>query len=291
MNKKNKIPVHSMDDWFSGIYIKPMGSSKSIKRTYDSSLPHRHDFYYCILMDKGSMELEVDFKNIKITNQSLFLSYPGQIHKIISAKPERGWFVAFDPALIDKSLRDILDQRLSEIILVPLSPDQSEIFLTSIGLLHGMHNNPSVLFRETILQSMLTSFIYQVCSTYISIEKFNLIRHSSRNIEITKTFKQLLRQNFKKLKKPSDYASKMNITVSYLNDTVRAVTGYPVTYFVQQELMREAERLLHYSELSVKEVAEEIGFDDARYFNRLFKKVVGTSPGTFKARNKMLINN
>jgi AraC family transcriptional activator of pobA len=76
MNKKEKIPVHRMDDWFSGVYIKPFGAEKSTGQAYEISRPHRHDFYYCVLVDKGKMELEVDFEKIQLTDQSLFLSYP-----------------------------------------------------------------------------------------------------------------------------------------------------------------------------------------------------------------------
>src|SRR3954464_15129112 len=120
MNKKEKIPVHRMQDKFSGIYITSFGVEKSSSPAYEVSEPHRHDYYYCVLLDKGTMELEVDFEKIEITDQSLFLSYPGQIHRITSTRIERGWFLAFDPSMIVEQLRDILDQCLSEVILLPL---------------------------------------------------------------------------------------------------------------------------------------------------------------------------
>ncbi len=88
------------------------------------------------------------------------------------------------------------------------------------------------------------------------------------------------------MKKPSEFAAIMNVTVSHLNDTVKSVTGFPVTYYIQQELMWEAQRLLFHSDLSVKEIAETLGFDDAQYFNRIFSKVIGMSPGTFRKKGE-----
>lgn len=120
-----KIPVHRMDDWFSGVYLKPFGVEHSTGQEYKISEPHRHDFYYCVLVDKGNMEMEVDFKKVRLIDQTLFLSYPGQIHQINSARMEHGWFLAFDPSMLDEQLKNILDQCLSEIILTPLSPEQS----------------------------------------------------------------------------------------------------------------------------------------------------------------------
>ena len=43
-----------------------------------------------------------------------------------------------------------------------------------------------------------------------------------------------------------------------------------------------AERLLRSSDLSVLEVAEQSGFDNLSYFNRIFKKKYGNSPGKYR---------
>jgi hypothetical protein len=56
---------------------------------------------------------------------------------------------------------------------------------------------------------MVTAFIYQLVSAYLSMEKLNLIRHCPRSIEITKNFKQIFRRNFKTMKKPSEFADRM----------------------------------------------------------------------------------
>jgi AraC family transcriptional activator of pobA len=282
MGNNMKIPIHRMDDWFSGVYIKPFGIALSAVQEYKISEPHRHDFYYCVLVDKGKMEMEVDFKKVVLTDQTLFLSYPGQIHQIDSAQLESGWFLAFDPSMLDEQLKNTLDQCLSEIILTPLSREQSTGLCIFIDNLFGIYNDPQHMFRQAITRSMVTALIYRLASIYLSIERFNLITHSARSIEITRAFKQALRHNSKTIKKPSEFAEKLNMTTSYLNDTVRSVTGFPVTYYIQQELMRQAQRLLSYSGLSVKEIGNTLGFEDEKYFNRLFSKVIGISPGAFR---------
>lgn len=290
MRKIDKIPVYRMDDWFAGVYIKPFATKKSYEAGYEIATPHRHDFYYCVLLDKGTMELEVDFEKVNLTGQTLFLSYPGQIHQVNATRMERGWYLAFDPATLDDNLKNVLNQCLSEVILMSLSSEQSETFYLFINHLYMVYNDQSQMFRQTVVKAMVTAFVYQLASLYLSKEKNALVRYSARSIEITKTFRQLLRHNFKVMKKPSEYAMKMNITVSYLNDTVRSVTGFSVTYYIQQELMREAQRLLYYSALSVKEIADTLGFEDDKYFNRLFRKVIGVSPGAFRKKNETAVH-
>lgn len=287
MSKQTGIPVYRMDDWFSGIYIKPIGVERSAGKAYESSEPHRHDFYYCVLLDKGQMELEVDFKKVRLSEQMLFLSYPGQIHRIVSTRRlERGWFLALDPAMLDEQLKTVLDQFLSELVLVPLSLERSAGFLSLIDHLYTIYNDREQLFGQRIIQSMVAALVYQFASAYLSLEQFSLTKHSFRNIEITKRFRQLLRDQYKLHKPASAFAEQLNMTVGYLNDTVKSVTGFPLTYHIQQELISEAQKLLRYSDRSIKEIACTLGFEDAKYFNRLFSKVTGISPGAFRKRDE-----
>jgi AraC-like DNA-binding protein len=46
--------------------------------------------------------------------------------------------------------------------------------------------------------------------------------------------------------------------------------------------MLEARRLLRYSNISIKEIAYEIGYEDIQSFSRFFKRMEGVSPSEFK---------
>ena len=52
--------------------------------------------------------------------------------------------------------------------------------------------------------------------------------------------------------------------------------------------MLEARRLLNYSEMSVSEIAYELGYTDLQTFSRFFKKQQGVSPNDF--RNKEVLS-
>lgn len=286
MSKQESVPIHRMDDRFAGIHLAPFGGSKPSPAAYESSQPHRHDFYYCVLLEKGHLEMEVDFQPVHVPEPSLYLSYPGQIHHLRAARLEQGWTFAFAPSFIEQPLRDVLDQCLSEVMLVPLLPEQAARFSLLLQQLQAAQNEPAQLFRQPVLRHLATAFGYQLAAAYLAVEQSSLSRHSLRSIEITKSFKQLLRQQAKLLSRPADFAAKLHLTVSHLNDTVRLVTGFPVTYHIQQRVMQEAQRLLAHFDLTVNEVAYALGFDDAKYFIRLFRKVVGTSPGTFRKKGK-----
>jgi AraC-like DNA-binding protein len=271
-----------MTEKFVDCYLAPLGAEKTGRPAYEVSQAHRHDYYYCVLLEQGHLALEVDFQPVQVTSQSLFLSYPGQLHRIVSAQLERGWYVAFAPTLLDEPLRDLLEQCLSEVILLPLPSVQAARLC---GLLHHaypVYQDTNQLFRQPILQALMRAFVYQVATAYVSGEKRTLDTHSPHQVELTKAFKQVLRQPATALRRPAEVAATLCVSASYLNDTIRAVTGFSVTYHLQQTVMREAQRLLAAPELSVNDVAYQLQFEDAKYFNRLFRQVVGTSPGAFR---------
>ncbi|WP_270406710.1 AraC family transcriptional regulator [Paenibacillus timonensis] len=59
---------------------------------------------------------------------------------------------------------------------------------------------------------------------------------------------------------------------------------FPIDYVIRHRMARASE-LLATSRCSVGDIAESVGYGDAHYFSRLFKKHVGCSPSEFRARN------
>ena len=51
---------------------------------------------------------------------------------------------------------------------------------------------------------------------------------------------------------------------------------------IESRVLLEAKRYLTFSSLSVKEIAALLGYADAGYFNRMFRREIGTAPGKFR---------
>jgi AraC family transcriptional regulator, transcriptional activator of pobA len=99
---------------------------------------------------------------------------------------------------------------------------------------------------------------------------------------IEQSFNQLLEQHYRNWKQPAQYAGELHISVAYLYDTIRGVTGTSVSTLIQERAVLEAKRLLYFTDLNVKEIGYEIGYDDPVYFGKLFKKITGLTPLQFR---------
>jgi AraC-like DNA-binding protein len=61
-------------------------------------------------------------------------------------------------------------------------------------------------------------------------------------------------------------------------------TGKTAKEHIQARIALEAKRLLHFSDLSVKEIGFQLGFPEPANFSAFFKKCTGSSPSNFKSK-------
>jgi AraC family transcriptional activator of pobA len=79
-----------------------------------------------------------------------------------------------------------------------------------------------------------------------------------------------------------DLAAALNISAHYLSDMLRTLTGQNTQQHIHAKLIDKAKELLSASELSVAEVAYQLGFEHPQSFNRLFKSKAKLSPLDFR---------
>ncbi len=77
-------------------------------------------------------------------------------------------------------------------------------------------------------------------------------------------------------------SEKLNMSPSYLSDMLRSLTGHNTRHHIHQHLINKAKEKLSATNLSVSEVAYELGFEHPQSFNKLFKAKTNVSPLAFR---------
>lgn len=289
MGKEN-IQLYMLSGKGYDVMVSPMSMSYIPSESDpDTSQAHRHDYYSLFLLEKGSVTMFVDNQYVAMSGPSALLVCPGQVHHPLEMSDIKGWVMIFDGKMLDAAAVGSLEQSAEEIYFFNLV--QAD-FAFLDNCLSGIHITAESLrdapFSRKLLQAMVNTVYFKLANIHWSAKTGVTDGLASRPVQITQDYKLLVRKHFREFKKPSAYAEKLNISVTYLNDTVKKVTGFPATGIIQQEIISEAQRELLYTRKSIKEIAYDLGFGDWKYFIRLFSKVAGKSPTAFRKEGQRI---
>jgi AraC family transcriptional activator of pobA len=106
---------------------------------------------------------------------------------------------------------------------------------------------------------------------------------ASRNeIRLADRFRELIDQHYRQNLPLQAYASIMAVSLVQLRAACAAATGQSPTKMIHARIITEAKRNLIFGEMSVEQIAFGLGFSDAAYFTRFFRREVGEAPSQFR---------
>lgn len=109
---------------------------------------------------------------------------------------------------------------------------------------------------------------------------------------LTTQFLHLLEQQFPvssptqplPLRTAQAFAEQLGIHINHLNRAVRDITGKTTSTHLAERIAHEAQSLLRHTDWAIADIANSLGFAEAGYFNRFFRKQIGVSPSEFRQR-------
>jgi AraC-like DNA-binding protein len=116
---------------------------------------------------------------------------------------------------------------------------------------------------------------------------------SASELTISKIDEDFLNQVIGLLEKNLDNADfdidsfcrNLGVSSSYLYRKIKNITGLSPNEFIRTYRLKKAAVLIRESSMNVSEIAYQVGFNDALYFSKCFKKQFGTSPSLYFQNN------
>jgi len=249
--------------------------------------PHRHDYYTIIFIERGQGAHFVDFTRYDIEDRTIFFIQPGQMHQLVLSAEPVGWVITFtEEFLIANSIPEKL---INDIYLFndygqspPLAINEEDMPVYKSLIDQMAHFSESLeTYTMEAVGSLVKIFLIQG-NNHCSLRKSNNPQLIETSNHILRAFKQSLNKKYATAHMVSDYASEMAVTSDYLNKTVKNLTGKTAKDHIQSKLITEAKRSLLFSNISNKELAYELGFEESAHFNNFFKKITGQTPSEFR---------
>ena len=245
--------------------------------------PHRHDFRLLVIFTQGTGKHVVDFNTFNIKAGSVFALQPGQMHHWDLSKDIDGYILFHSKEFYNVHFQH---KQINDYPFYFSTYNTPELLLNTndtnkISSLFEMvlaEYSSQELFKEHAVLSLLDLIYIELSRHYITPTNLQV----KRSYTILRSFEIVLEQFYKYEKKPSFYASKLNITLKHLNRICKETLQKTATIVITDRVILEAKRLLLTPELSVNEIANLLGFEDYSYFSRLFKQKTGQTPSGFR---------
>lgn len=78
-------------------------------------------------------------------------------------------------------------------------------------------------------------------------------------------------------------ANELHVSAAYLSDMLRSLTGQNTQQHIHYKLIEKAKEILTSTNLTVSEIAYQLGFEYPQSFNKLFKSKTDLSPLAYRA--------
>jgi AraC-like DNA-binding protein len=236
--------------------------------------------------EKGEASHFIDFVEYPISDNSFFIISYNQIH-YITARPDTinvGFAIAFD-----KTYFDFLDNELQSLF--------SSFGSSPAYIINGQQNLFSMLFREVEIElkysksGALVLHYVKILLTHISRLKVNNPQEVLSIVNpIWKSFLSLIEINFTNKKTVSEYAKLLNISTTQLNRISQKRNNTTALAVIHNRLNLEAKRKLFYTNIQIKEICFDLGFEDAGHFNNFFKRLNQQTPNEFRKSMSQIFN-
>jgi AraC family transcriptional regulator, transcriptional activator of pobA len=240
---------------------------------------HKHDFFMLLLFEKGSGTHTIDFKQYEVGDHQLHLLFPGQVHswalgentiayQLMVSRP------VFDMFSSSLELTFVLYQRQPVLDLPPetFSKLQYEFQAIQAELSITPVHWDIVNLRNRLIAQLVSR---EAESRHDYLKVFRAVPALMR-------YHQLVDEYFKVQKTVAFYADQLHISANYLNILCKRHLQVPALFLIHNRIVLEAKRLLHASEMPVKEIAFDLGFSDLAHFSNFFKSKTGVSPRSFR---------
>lgn len=243
--------------------------------------PHKKTINDFVFITNGSMVRNLGIDSYRLNKYDFLFTPRNKITttEFVSADLE-GFFCHFSDDFIAANpfLETLQTQPLSEnFIQIPENEaDNLKYLLTRVLQLYKSNKRSN--------DCRLISYYLSTILAEVFLSYKNTATTPRKNSDVLSNFKNLVYKQFKQHTSIKEHASQLNITPNHLNKVIKNETGKTTTEIVFEIIILEAKVLLFKTKLTVNEISLELGFEDASYFNRFFKKETASSPSKFRLK-------
>ena len=132
-----------------------------------------------------------------------------------------------------------------------------------------------------LIKSMGQTICYEILNMYFTNQPLQPLQQGKKDV-VFQNFMLSLFRFHRKERDVSFYARMQHITPRYFSAIIKEKTGDSALQWIVRMVITEAKQLLEESDLSIKEIADQLNFPTQSFFGKYFKQYVGVSPKEYR---------
>ena len=256
--------------------------------------PSRIDGFVAAYCRKGHFKCTINLTEYVIHDGMLAVNIPNNIIQlepiennnevvemtILAVSPQYMTTLSSD---LNKIFTDALTSLKTPII--EMVPEEVDLAMQYFHLIDNVINTDSV-YRNDSVSYLLTSIFYLIGGLITKRlrdeeEKGENVA-STRHKRMYEQFIELVEKHHHNERYMDFYADKLCITSKYLSKIIKSVSGFSAPEIIDKYVILEAQHLLRHTDLSVKEIADQLNFPNESFFYKYFKKHTGYTPNAYR---------
>lgn len=270
--EKLQFEIHDLSDYY--------------QRNKDhASIPHSHSFYQILWFYKKGGKHFIDFNAHPILNNTVFFLTKNQIHYFEKSSNYEGILIHFNESFLMQSDVDIfLKYNVFNNLKEPCYCITSEVVSSAKNYIELMKSellNRTKFGHQQVLRYLLKSLLIIFERAHRGEKTETLTFNNHYELHYLH-FRELLEQNYNKGYSVKNYADKLNMSTKTLTTITNSRVSKTPSVLISERIILEAKRLLSFTTLHINEIGYKLGFEDASYFVKYFKRHTKNSPGAFR---------
>lgn len=170
--------------------------------------------------------------------------------------------------------------------VIKLEQDEVDLMMKYYDLLVFKMDHQEMNYGRETVRDIIRCFAYDLLSNinlHLNQDSGDeMLRQGDR---IFRRFMLLLADNTNVNRSVKSYADELCVSPKYLTSVCRKHSDFTTSELIATAVISRIKQLLLYSDMSIKEVAGEMGFDNLSFFGKYVKKHLGLSPNHYRKAN------
>ncbi len=238
------------------------------------------DYVICI-GHRGQIQLKYDDQPDYSERQTVGVIFPNHSVSMVSKTDDYlATLIVVDASVLNDPMLQIINQMRYRYESHPCVKLDRHEYRMITDVVEGMREIKRLELPESrMLMTRLLEFLLRLLSHY----RKSKLNETGDNRRVSMQFHSDLTQHFRKHHDVGFYAERACLTPKYFSAVVKQETGHNAAYWIRVKIIAEAKMLLHVrQDLSLKVIADMLGFGEQASFSRYFKRETGLSPTEFR---------